>query len=266
MTPSGKTIVGGKLIDTDSEKAVEFQYVDGAAHVFNVGYKQETVDEDTVRYSPIFVAAYSAEGTTDGPKTKHPLVPVLDVQGYALVKRFVDSEIAYPSMVTLRDIAIVTPEGRHSLQGSMTVVDDVFTGNARLTTGKVSVDLDGVVGGSYPDYKLTGTVNVLNAEPSATTIDDGADDYEQTSKFANALNSVKSLNLRLNQELRVESPYRFVSNNRLQWDDDNLEINGDFLIDENDEFTMYGNVSTTGLLDLMLNGERSISYEILQFF
>ncbi|XP_060861024.1 apolipophorins isoform X2 [Metopolophium dirhodum] len=256
-TPFTKKILQGTLVDSDEQKTIEVKYIDGSQHVFSAGVKCEEVDSETMKYSPIFEAKYSTEGSTK--KHRHHLVPMFDIEGNILVKRNTNSESNYPSKLTLRDVAIVTPENRHSLQGSLTFENNEVLGDVRLTANSVTINMNGFLSGDNPVFKLDLNLNMTRDEQAKQQLleIDESNDYKPMSKFVALLYKVKTLNVLTSQELHMEAPYVFLSKNHIFWDDDYFEANCDVLF-ENSELTTHGYIMTSNLLDMTFNANITI--------
>lgn len=253
-TPSNKIVLKSKFVNSDEEKMLKFHYIEGSKHMFNIGVKSEKIDSVTRKYSPVFEAAYSA-----GPNhkiEKHPHFPIFDIEGSFIVKSNEDSQNTYPSKLTLKDIAIVTPNSKHSLQGSVSLENNELKGDACLNAGGVTVNTNGYIYIDHPVYKIGGTIDMIRNEQDGEQLllTDETDEYQPNSKLMALLYSVNTINLSMAQELHVEQPYKFISNNHLLWDKDHAEINSDILIDDG-ALTMYGNISTSNILDFVLDGE-----------
>lgn len=255
-TPSSKIVLQSTLVDKDDQKFIIVKYTDGSEYDFILGTKSEDVDSETTIYSPKFEVLYSEKVNKN--KNNRKLDTIFDTEGSVLVKRNTDPQISYPSKVTLKDLAFVTPESKHSLEGSLTYEDNELKGDSSLTTGRVTVNMNGFISGNRPIYKIGGELNMITNDESVekSLMADGSDgfDDEPISKFATSLQKIKNLKMSTFQELHIESPYAFVTNNHILWDNDHFELNGHFLI-ENKELTMKGNMSTSNLLDSALNGE-----------
>lgn len=255
-TPFSKVVLKSTLVDTDDQKFIKVKYLDGSEYNFILGIKSEDIDNETIKYSPKFEVLHSKK--VNKKNNNQMLDTIFDTEGSVLVKRNADPEISYPSKVTLKDLAFVTPESKHSLQGSLTFEDNELKGDSSLTTGRVTINMNGFISEHHPTYKIGWELDMIRNDESgeqSLMIDesDGFDD-EPISKFAALLQKVKSLKMFTLQELHIDSPYAFVTNNHVLWDDDNLTLNGRFLI-ENKELTMKGNISTSNLLDSALNSE-----------
>jgi len=252
-TPLTEIILQSTLVNSDEEKTLQIKYMDGSQYIFNIGAKCEKVDGETMKYMPVFDAAYSTEmSTRNGP---HSFVSVVDFEGYVLVKHDGDSPNAYPSELTLKDLAVTISDCKHSLQGSVSLENNELKGDGYLTSGRTNIRMNGYIGGYYPAYKMGGTLNLTRNEPARQQllIDEG-DNYVSNSKFMDLLYKVKSLNLFTAQELYIESPYALLTDNQILWDNDHFKIFSDIHF-ENDALNMYGSISTSNLLDLVLNGE-----------
>jgi len=213
------------------------------------------VDAETIKYSPILEAKYSTELNTT--THSHHLVPTFDIQGCVLVKRNTNSESNYPSKLTLRDLAVVTSYGRHALQGSLTFENNKVLGDVSLIANSVTINMYGFLSGDYPILKLDLKLDMTRNEQAKQRLlldSDENYDYEPTSKFVALLNKVKTLNLLTSQELHIEAPYIFLSNNHIRWDDDYFEANCDVLF-KNSELTTHGYIMTSNLLDMSFIGE-----------
>jgi len=253
-TPFTKKILQGTLVDSDEQKTIEVKYIDGSQHIFSIGVKCEEVDSETMKYSPIFEAKYSTK--VNSKKRRHYLVPMFDIEGNIFVKRNTSSESNYPSKLTLRDVAIVTPENRHSLQGSLTFENNEVLGDVRLTANSVTINMNGLLSGDNPVFKLDLKLNMTRNEQAEQQLleTDDNNDYKPISKFVALLYKVKTLNVLTSHELHMEAPYVFLSKNHIFWDDDYFEANCDVLF-ENSELTTHGYIMTSNLLDMAFNGE-----------
>lgn len=234
---------------------VKINYINGSKHILNIGVNCEKVDSVTMKYSPVFVAAYSTEENTNAVE-KHPYLPIFDLEGHVLVKSNGGFENTYPSKLTLKDIAIITPNSKHSLQGSVALENNELKGDVYLTVGGVIVNMNGYIYVDHPVYKMGGTIDMTRNKHVGrrSLLTDANDEYEPTSKLITLLYKINTLNLLTAHELHVEQPYKFITNNHIILDNDHAEINNDILID-NGELTMQGNFSTSNLLDLVLYGE-----------
>lgn len=251
-TPFTKVILQGTLVNSDEQKTIEVQYIDGSQYSFNAGVKREYMDTETIKYLPILEAKYHTG--VNSKNQKHNL-PTFDIEGYILVKRNLNSESKFPSKLTLRDIAVVTSNSKHSIQGSITFENNKVLGEASLTTGGVNININGLLSGDYPILKLDGNVDMTRNVQAGHQLQNGEiSDYKPMSKVVALLYKIRTLNLYTSQELHIEAPYLLLSTNHIRWDDDYIEANCDILI-ENQELTMHGNVSTSNLLDMALNGE-----------
>jgi len=253
-TPFTKKILQGTLVDSDEQKTIEVKYIDGSQHIFSIGVKCEEVDSETMKYSPIFEAKYSTKVNSN--KRRHYLVPMFDIEGNIFVKRNTSPESNYPSKLTLRDVAIVTPENRHSLQGSLTFENNEVLGDVRLTANSVTINMNGLLSGDNPVFKLDLKLNMTRNEQAEQQLleTDDNNDYKPISKFVALLYKVKTLNVLTSHELHMEAPYVFLSKNHIFWDDDYFEANCDVLF-ENSELTTHGYIMTSNLLDMAFNGE-----------
>lgn len=249
-TPSNKINLLSTFVHSDKQNTIEVKYLDGSEHVLRMGVKYDQLNSDTTKYSPLFEVAYSEK--VNGDKVRHPLVPIFDIEGSFLVKR---SANAYPSTVTLQDIAVITPNNKHSLQGELTLENNQVAGKTTVTTNGVTIDMHGSVGGNYPIYKMDGVLQMIrNGNIATRSLADESDSYEPTSKLITFLRNVKNFNIAVTKELHVESPYVYKSDHRVNWEDGYLEIINDVLI-ENNELTALGSVSASGILNNVLNGE-----------
>jgi len=253
-TPLTKKILQGTLVNSNEQKTIEVKYIDGSQYIFNAGVKCEEVDTETIKYSPIFEAKYSTEVSTTEHRSQ--LMTMLDMEGYILVKRNTNSESNYPSKLTLRDVAIVTPESRHSLQGSLTLENNEVLGDIILTANSITINMNGLVSGNYPASKLNLKLDMTRNEQINQQLleTDESYGYRPMSKLAALLYKVKTFNLLTSQEFHFEAPYVFLSNNQIRWDDDYLEANCDVLF-ENSELTTHGYIMTSNLLDVSFDGE-----------
>jgi len=253
-TPFTKKILQGTLVDSDEQKTIEVKYIDGSQHIFSAGVKCEEIDTETMKYSPIFEAKYSTEGSTT--KHRHHLVPMFDIEGNVLVKRNTNPESNYPSKLTLRDVSFVTPESRHSLQGSLTFENNEVLGDVSLTANSVTINMNGLLSGDSPIFKLDLKLDMTRNEQAKQQLleTDESNDYKSISKLVALLNKVKTLNVLTSQELHIGAPYVLLSKNHILWDDDYFEANCDVLF-ENDELTTHGYIMTSNLLDMTFNGE-----------
>ncbi|XP_026815483.1 apolipophorins [Rhopalosiphum maidis] len=255
-TPFTKKILQGTLVNSDEQKTIEVKYIDGSQHIFNAGVKCETVDAETIKYSPIFEAKYSTEVSTK--KHRHHLLPVFDIEGYVLVKHNTNPESNYPTKLTLRDIAVVTTKSRHSLQGSFTFENNEISGDVSLTANSLTINMKGLLSGDYPIFKMNLHLDMTRNEQANQQLEtDESYDNKPTSKFIALLRKVKTLNLLTSHELHIEAPYVFLSNHYIRLDDDYLEANCDILI-ENNEPTIHGNISASNVLDLAFNGNITV--------
>lgn len=262
-TPSTKIILQSTLVNTDKQKTIEVLYLDDSKHIFKIGVKCEEMDSETIKYSPIFETGYSNKMKTT--IEKHPLIPHFDVKGSIFVKRnMVSQNISiYPRKVSLKDISIITPESKHSLQGSLTFDNNEIKGDASINTNGININMNGFISKNYPNYKTSGNFNMVRNEKSGDPLllIDVNDDYEpKRSKIIALLNTIKTLSFSMSHELNIESPYVFLSNNHLQCNDDHFDVNSDILF-ENNELTMHGKMATSNLFDLILNGKNF--YDIL---
>lgn len=254
-TPLTKKILQATLVDSNEQKTIEVKYIDGSQHIFSAGVKCKEMDSETIKYSPIFEAKYSTDMSTT--KQRHHLVPKFDVEGYVLVKRNVNSDNNYPSKLTLRNVAIVTDESRHSLQGSLTFENKKILGDVILTANSVTITMNGLLSGDYPLFKSDLKLDITRNEQANQQLlleTDESYGYKPMSKFVALLNKVKNLNLLTSQEFHIETPYVFLSNNSIRWDDGYFEANCDVLF-ENSELTTHGYIMTSNLLDTSFNGE-----------
>lgn len=253
-TPFNKVILQGTFVNTDKQKTIEVKYINGSQHIFSAGVKSEEVDTETTKYWPIFEAKYSTDVSTE--KQRHHLLPAFDIEGYVLVKRNANSESNYPSKLTLRDIAVVTANSTHSLQGSFTFENNEVLGDVSLTANSVTINMNGLLSGNYPIFKLDLNLDMTrNGQTNQQLLEtDENYDYKPISKFVALLYKVKTLNLLISKELHIEAPYVFLSKNHIYWDSDYFESSCDMLI-ENRELTMHGKMSTSNLLDTAFNGE-----------
>lgn len=262
ITPSSKLGFQSTITDTDEQKTLEIQCSDGTQHFFTVGVKCEHENDDVTKFYPIFEAEYSKE--VKGVRSKHPRLPIFDIEGYVLLQRNLDLQES--SKYSLKDMALVTPECKHSLQGSITVEDNGISGDTSFSNGKVTVKTNGFIMADSTVFKLGGKIN-LNKNKDverALVTDENDDEYEANSKFLALLHRVKSFNASTYQELHTTPPYAFISNNYVRWDDDHFELHGDILM-KNEGLQMTGSISTSNLLDLVLDGERLIK-KIIFFF
>lgn len=251
MTPSNKVNFQGVLVNSNEQKIVEVKFSAGSEHIFVVGVKCKEENANTMRYSPVFKAEYSEEEHSE--KSQHPLIPAFDLKGHVLVQRNLDSQGS--SKYSLRDIAVVTPKSTKSVNGMLTVEDKEIVGNFNMSTGAVTIETNGFIKVNNPIYKMGGDLVFIRSEEieDVSSTDDN-DEFEPNSDFVTLLYKVKSFKVFVSNELHIGSPYVFISNNRALWDDDHAEINCDLQIGK-DTFQMIGNVSTTNLLDLALNGK-----------
>lgn len=251
-TPSSKVILQSILVNSDAQKTIEVQYLDGAKYVFNLGVKCEKVDQETNKYFPIFETGYSTNISTK--TTRHPSLPNFDIEGYVLVKRNMNSNSKFPSKFTLQDMAVVTPSNKHSLRGTWTFENNKATGEANLTTYGVTFNMYGLISGEYPVYKSIGELDVIKNKPSQER---SLSNYgnEPVSKFEDLLHKIKPVSIHTSQEIHIKAPYVFLSNNYVIWNDGHFKLNGDFLI-ENKGLTMHGNISFADILDSVLNGKK----------
>lgn len=253
ITSSTQIIFQSTLINTDEQKTIQVQYFNGSEHILNMGVKCEVIDSETIKYSPLFETTYIDEITHTNQR--NPLLSNFDIEGSIYVKY--NQQNKYPSKVTLKDISVITPESKNSLQGSLTCENNEIKGDASLTTNKININMNGFISKNYPNYKSGGTLvmNAQNKEPSLLADENNNyDEYEPTSKIITLLNKIKILDLSMFHELNVESPYLFLSNNRLIYNNDHYDVNGNFLI-KDDELTMNGNISASNIFDLKLNGK-----------
>jgi len=255
-TPLTKKILQATLVDSDKQKSIEIKYIDDSQHIFSAGVKCEEIDTETIKYSPIFEAKYSTEMSTK--EYRHHLVPKFDVEGYVLVKRNTNSDSNYPSKLTLRDVAIVTTESRHSLQGSLNFENNKVLGDVILTANSVTINMNGLLSGDYPVLKLDLKLDMARNEQANQQLlletNESYDGYRPMSKFVALLHKVKTLNLLTSQEFHIKTPYVFLSNNHIRWDDGYFEAKCDVLF-ENSELTTHGYIMTSNLLDTSYNGE-----------
>lgn len=271
-TPSSEIALQCVLVNSDLKKTIEVKYANGCEHIFKIGLEGETVDEYTIKYTPILKAMYAEQ--IKGEMEKNPYVPNMDIEGYITVKQNVDTQkfiakrsLDYPNenfikpKTFLYDIAAVTNNGKHLLNGSLILRNKDIEAQNSLYINEVNFNHYGYLSGDYPAYKLVSKLDVTKDEQSTPDLPSGNsdDEYRPESKFVNQLYKIKTLKIATDQELHVESPYVFKSANQIVWDkNDYMELNGDVLV-ENDELTMYGNISTTDLFDLSLNGEDLIN-------
>lgn len=248
-TPSSKIDLLSTFVHSDKQNTVEVKYLDGSEHVLRMGVKYDQLDSETIKYSPLFEVAYST--AVNGDKTKHPLVPIFDIEGSFLVKR---SSNSYPSTVTLKDIAVVTPNNKHAVQGEITFENNQAAGKASVTTSGVTFDMNGSVSGNYPVYKMDGTIEMIRDGQKVKSLDDQSNDYEPTSKLVAFLRNVKTFKVTTSKELHVESPYVYKTDNRMTWENGHVEINNDILF-KNNELTAFVSVSSSGIKDSVMNGE-----------
>jgi len=257
-TPSTDVSLLSTLVNSDEEKTLEIKYKDGSLHVFKIGVKCEEVDKETKKYTPVFDAVRESNNPTE-ISTEKDLRPSnvfsdIELQGYVLVKYNKDSQSAYPNKLTLKDLAVITADYKHSLQGSGSLENNELKVNGFLTIDGNVITMIGYIGGDYPNYKMGGTLNLARNEQSGQQLlSDENDDYTSSSKVMDFLSKVKTLNVYTDHYLRIASPYKLSTNNSLIWDDGNLKLNSD--IDFEDVFTMYGTVSILNLFDLILNGK-----------
>lgn len=257
-TESNNIVLQSKLVNSDQQKAIEIKYTDGSYYVFYVGAKYEELDGEITKYTPMLDVAYSTKkGTRDQPLS---FVPIVRSQGYILVQHQYDgdSQRAYPSKLTLKDLAVITSDRKHSLEGSVSLENNELKGNGHLITGRTNIEMNGYVGGHFPTYTIGGTINMIRSEP-----DNDSDDYAPNSKFMDFLYKLKTLNIFTAQQLRIKSPYALVTDNKIQWDNGDFKMSGDMHF-EDDAFTMYGKISTFNFFDLILNGEKF--YSINKFY
>ncbi|VVC28237.1 Vitellinogen, open beta-sheet,von Willebrand factor, type D domain,Lipid transport protein, N- [Cinara cedri] len=273
-TPSSEIILQSIFINLDLKKIIEIKYVNGSEHLIKFGLEGEVVDKDTTRYIPIYEALYAKQ--INAEKEKNPYLSNIEIEGNIIVQRNIDSESVSMKSVAKRsvdyqsgnsnnptkllyDVAAVTNKGTHSLKGSLTIQNNDIEAHSCLTTDRVTLTYYGYLSGEYPIFKLISTLNMIKHKHGLEELpSDNSDVYQPESELIKLLYRIQTLNIATNQLLRVESPYIFKSTNRIVWDDkDYFEINGDILI-ENDEFTMLGNISTTDLLDLVLNANITI--------
>lgn len=257
ITPSSQIVLQNTLINTDDQKTIYIQYSDGSQHIFNMGVKCEAIDNETIKYSPIFETTYFDEITHTSQE--HPLLQNFNIEGSIYIKY--NNENKYPSKITLKDIDVNIAKSKHSLQGSLTYENNDIKGDASLTTNGIDINMNGFISKNYPNYITGGTFNVVRniQKEKPLLIDendenDENDDYESTSKIIDLLNKFKILNISMYHELNMESPYMFLSNNHLIYDNDYFDLNGKFLI-KNDELTIHGNISTSNIFDMILNGK-----------
>lgn len=250
-TPFSLVVLQSVLVNSDTQKTIEVEYLDGTKYVFNLGIKCEKVDKETNKYFPVFETEYSTDINTK--PTRYPGLPNFDIEGYVLVKRNVNSNSTLPSKFTLQDMAVITPNNKHSLQGTWTFDDNKATGMANLTTYGVKFDMYGLISGEYPVYKMIGVLDVIKNKPSQERSLSNYDN-EPDSKFVDLLHKIKPMNIYTSQEIHVKAPYLFISNNYVLWNDGHFELNGDFLI-ENNSLTMHGNIISNNLFNSTLNGK-----------
>lgn len=266
-TPSTEIALQCALINTDLKKTIEVKYANGYEHIIKIGLEGETVDENTIKYTPILKAMYAEH--IKGEKEKNPYVPDIDIEGYITVKQDVVTQksitkrsLDYPSedsinpKTVLYDIAAVTNNGKHVLNGFYTLRNKDIEVQNSLHTNEVNFKHYGYLSKDYPKYKLISKLDIIKDEPSILNLLTGnSDEYQPDSKLVKLLYKIKTLNIGTDQELHVETPYVLKSTNQIYWDkNDYMELNGDVLV-ENDELTMFANISATNVLDLALNGE-----------
>lgn len=250
-TPSSKVVLQSTLVNSETQKTIEVQYLNGAKYVFNLGVKCEKVDKETNKYYPVFETGYATDVSTK--TTKQGILPNFGIEGYLLVKHNANSNSIFPSKFTLQDIAVVTPSNKHSIRGTWTFEDNKASGEANLTTYGVTFNIHGLISGEYPVYKAIGALDVIKNKPSQerslSNYDNGP-----VSKFVDLLHTIKPVNIYTSQEIHIKAPYIFLSNNYVIWDEGDLKLNGDFHIDNNG-LTMNGNISFTNIYDSVLNGK-----------
>lgn len=250
-TQSSKINLLSTLVHSDKQNTVEVRYLDGSEHVLRMGVVYDQLDSETTKYSPLFEVRYST--VANGDKTKYPLVPLFYLEGSFLVKRSANS---YPSTVTLKDIAVVTPNNKHALQGEIAFENDHAVGKASVTTSGVTFDMHGSVSGNYPVYKVDGTIVMTRNEPRAKrALTAQSDDYEPTFRLVDFLRHVKTFTMATTKEFHVVSPYVYKTVNRVAWDNGHVEINNDILFKDN-ELTAFVSLSSSGIKDSVLDGER----------
>jgi len=263
-TPSSSVVLQSTLFNTDEQKTIEVQYVDGSEHNFSLGAMCEKLDDDTIKYSPVIAAVYSEYSSAT--REKHPLVPIFDIEGHVIVKYTKNDDgsgTVRPRKVTLQDIALVTPKSKHSLQGSVTAEGNEIKSEGSLTNGRINITMHGYLSGQYPIYKASGDFEMVRSEPDAAQaeqqlqlLEDEESDapYQPASKLFALLYRIKTLNMFTSQELHVETPYKLITNNYVLWDGEHMDLNIDISI-ENGELTINGNASTSDLLDLVSYGK-----------
>jgi hypothetical protein len=250
-TPTSKVVLQTVLMNSDTQKIIEVQYLNGAKYVFNLGVKCEKVDNEINKYFPLFEIEYSTDISTK--PTRYPGLSNFDIEGYVLVKRNVNPNSTLPSKIMLQDMAVITPNNKHSLQGTWTFDDNKATGMANLTTYGVKFNMYGLISGEHSVYKMIGIIDVIkNKQSQERSLSNH--DNEPDSKFVYLLNKIKPVNIHTSHEIHVKEPYIFISNNYVIWKDGHFKLNGDFLI-ENNDLTMHGNISFTDLFDSVLNGK-----------
>uniref|UniRef100_A0A2H8TZF4 Apolipophorin n=1 Tax=Melanaphis sacchari TaxID=742174 RepID=A0A2H8TZF4_9HEMI len=250
-TPYTKVTLQGTLVDSDEQKTIEVKYIDDSQHIFSAGVICEEMDAETIKYSPIFEAKVSTK------KNKHDFVPVFDIEGHVLVKRNTNPESNYPTKLTLRDIAVVTPKSRHSLQGSLTFENKGILGDISLIANNITINMKGLLSGDYPTFKLDFSLDMTRNEQANQQLETDGSYNKPNSKFIALLYNVKKLNLLTSHELHIKSPFVFLSNNYIRFDNEYLEANCDILI-ENSEPTIHGNISASNFFDTAFNANITV--------
>lgn len=260
-TPSSNITLESTIVDTDKQKTIAIQYTGGSEYSLNLGVKSEEADDDMTKYSPVFEIEQKDQASTQ--KDLQPSQPIIKVEGYVLVKFNDSSPVEYPSKIALKDIAFVTSKNKHSLQGSLSVDNNEIKGESSLSTSGITINTQGYLNGNHPNYKASGSFGMVRSmsglessgeQQRSLVLDDESEPYQPNSKLFALLYKIKTLNMSTSQELHVSSPYKFISNNQILWNDDHFEMGGDIQVKDN-ELTMYGNLSTSNLFDLALNGE-----------
>jgi len=252
-TPSIKKIIQGTLVDSDKQKTIEIKCIDGSQHIFRAGVKCEKVDSETIKYTPIFEAKFSTK--VNAKKHRHYLVPKFDLKGDIFVTRNTNPDSNYPSKLTLKDVAIVTTESRHSLQGLITFKNNEVLGDVSLTANSVTIYMNGLLSGDDPKYKLVFNLDMTrNEQANQQLLETDESNDRPMSKLLALLYKVKILNIIISQELHIEAPYKFLSKNEINWDDDYFKANCEVLF-ENNELTSRVYMNTTDLLDVAFNGK-----------
>lgn len=278
-TPSTLIVLQSALINSDLKKLIEIKFKNNdREHMFKFGFKGEVMDKYTTKYIPIYEAMYAKQYEEEIEKN-----PNINIEGYIIVKQNVDtnsiakrsmdsqSENVIKSKTLLYDVAAITNKGKHSISGSLMLQNNKIEVHHSLNTDRVNFKYYGYFSRNNPIYKLVSTLNMIKNKPDVKELQfDNSDVYQPVSKLVKLLYKVKTLNIASDYELHIGSPYVYKITNRIDWDKkDHLELNVDILIKDG-ELKMFGNVVTTNLLDLVLNGENTdlinnLIYVIINF-